>query len=96
MQRLALAVETSRGRKSLIKFFQPVQLFRTMPNGKQPLALDEIALSYDEWEEVRTVRTVAVLKLTRFTRQVVSVTSGGQNKGVVTATQDRSRFTGSR
>jgi hypothetical protein len=28
MQGLALVVERSRGRKSLIKFFQPVQLFR--------------------------------------------------------------------
>jgi hypothetical protein len=28
MQRVALAVETSTGRKSLIKFFQPVKLFR--------------------------------------------------------------------
>jgi len=29
MQRLALAVETTTRRKSLIKFFQPVQLFYT-------------------------------------------------------------------
>jgi hypothetical protein len=49
------------------------------------LAFDEIApsddgMSYDEWEAMRAVRTAAMLKLTRFTRQVVSVTSGGQTK----------------
>ena len=48
-------------------------------NEKQALAFDEIApsndgMDYDEWEAVRAVKTAAVLKLTRFIRQVVSVT----------------------
>jgi hypothetical protein len=48
-------------------------------NEKQALAFDEIApsddgMSYDEWEGIRAVKTAAMLKLTRFTRQAVSVT----------------------
>ena len=47
---------------------------------KQALAFDEIApsddgMDYDDWEAIRTLKTAAVLKLTRFTRQVVSVAS---------------------
>jgi hypothetical protein len=47
---------------------------------KQALAFDEIApsndgMDYDEWEAMRAVKTTAVLKLTRFIRQVVSVTA---------------------
>lgn len=46
---------------------------------KKALAFDEIApsddgMSYDEWENMRALKTVAVSKVTRFTRQAVSVT----------------------
>jgi hypothetical protein len=48
-------------------------------NEKKALAFDEIApsddgMSYDEWENMRALKTVAASKLTRFTRQAVSVT----------------------
>jgi hypothetical protein len=63
-------------------------------NEKQALAFDEIApsndgMTYDEWEEMRSVKTAAVLKLTRFTRQVVTVTYGAENS---TSHRTNSRF----